>query len=614
MAEPIAPPLRKSGVINLAAYHFVRMSGLPELRARLASHCRAGGLKGTILLAPEGINLFVAGEDSAIDGLCQLLRALPGMEGLSLKFSRSGHSPFRRMLVKIKREIIAFGVEGIDPTQKTSPRLAPATLAQWLEEGRPLLLLDTRNRYEVRMGTFRGAKDLGISTFRDFPTAAQALPIECRNLPVVTFCTGGIRCEKAAPYLEQIGFREVYQLDGGILRYFEVCGKAHYEGECFVFDQRVGLDADLSETDSTLCSACQMPLRPEEQAHPRFEPDSHCPHCYDRTSLQTAKILAARETALRERVTPLPGSVPAMNRRPINISRALADRTFSEFLAAAFPHEPAALWRELAASGRLVDKRDEPVSLNRAVKEGERFFRLTPGAVEPPVNAAIQFLHEDEALIVVAKPAPLPMHPAGRFERNTLAHFLGLLYAPEKPRLCHRLDANTTGVICFARTRRYASPVQAQFSEGTVDKRYLVRVHGHPPDDRFTCTQPISLLPGPAGSRGIGGPGALAACTHFQIHYREDDGTTLLEAVPQTGRTNQIRVQLWDLGYPVCGDPTYLPHRILGQTATLATDAPPLCLHAWQLTLAHPITGIRLTFTAPPPSWAETEAPGPIST
>ena len=155
------------------------------------------------------------------------------------------------MRVKIKREIIAFGIPGIDPARNPSRKLSPRTLRQWLDEGRSVTLLDTRNTYEIERGTFRGALPAGIRHFRDFPRAVERLPARLKNQPVVMFCTGGIRCEKAGPFMEREGFRDVFQLDGGILKYFEECGSAHYDGECFVFDERVGVDPTLRETGAT---------------------------------------------------------------------------------------------------------------------------------------------------------------------------------------------------------------------------------------------------------------------------------------------------------------------------------------------------------------------------
>ncbi len=267
-------------IVNIAAYKFAELQNLEELREELRSECRERDLKGSILLSPEGINLFIAGESPAVEWLLARLRGVAGLYDLMPKYSESEEQPFNRMLVKLKNEIIAFGVAGINPARYTSPRLAPKQLKEWLDEGRPVLLLDTRNDYEIRLGTFAGARRLGIDHFRDFPEAVRQLPEEMKDIPVVSFCTGGIRCEKAAPLLEREGFKTVYQLDGGILKYFEECGGAHYEGECFVFDKRVGVDPALQETGSQLCFACQEPLKPVELLDPRYVYEESCPYCF----------------------------------------------------------------------------------------------------------------------------------------------------------------------------------------------------------------------------------------------------------------------------------------------------------------------------------------------
>jgi predicted sulfurtransferase len=268
-------------ILNAAAYKFAELRDLQELRERLKGECVGRALKGTILLSPEGINLFIAGERTAVESVVSTIRAIPGLETLEAKLSESDEQPFNRMLVKLKNEIIAFGVEGINPARHTSPRLPAKELKRWLDEGRPVTLLDTRNTYEVKLGTFAGAVTLPIRHFRKFPAAVDALPEELKQAPVVSFCTGGIRCEKAAPYLARAGFREVYQLEGGILKYFEECGGAHWEGECFVFDKRVGVDPALQETGSQLCFACQEPLTAEEVKDPRYQYEVSCPYCYD---------------------------------------------------------------------------------------------------------------------------------------------------------------------------------------------------------------------------------------------------------------------------------------------------------------------------------------------
>jgi predicted sulfurtransferase len=224
----------------------------------------------------------VSTEPDAAIGLVNYLRTIPGLASLTAKISESDHQPFNRMLVKIKKEIIAFGVPGIDPGRRPAPKVSPRKLKEWLDEGRSITLLDARNAYEVKLGTFRGARTLDLDHFRECPTAVASLPRHLRDELVVTFCTGGIRCEKAAPLLQKAGFAQVFQLDGGILRYFEECGGEHFEGDCFVFDKRVALDASLRETGAALCFVCQTPLTAVEQEDPRYAESISCPHCHDK--------------------------------------------------------------------------------------------------------------------------------------------------------------------------------------------------------------------------------------------------------------------------------------------------------------------------------------------
>lgn len=592
-------------VVNVAAYQFVQLSDLKTLRSRLRALCNDRKLRGTILLSTEGINLFVAGERSSTDLLLAELRSIPGLENLAVKISVSDRPPFNRMLVRIKREIIAFGVPGIDPARRPAPKLSPSELKQWLDEGRPITLLDTRNDYEVKLGTFRNALPIGIRHFRQFPQAADRLPAELKQQPIVMFCTGGIRCEKAGPYLEQQGFEQVFQLEGGILKYFEDCGNAHYQGECFVFDQRVGLDAGLDETPSEQCYACLTPLTAAEQQDPRFVKGASCPYCFLTSEEQRARALAARQQSLAMATQPLPGSEPYDNYRPIDIPASADGRPLLDFLTDTFHHVAQEHWLELFAAGLLLNNDRRRVEADYVVHAGERYLRWEPRTREPDVNVDIRIVHEDEAVIVLNKPAPLPVHPSGQFNRNTLAHILSLVYEPQRPRAAHRLDANTAGLIVFSRTRHMAGLLQPQFARGEVEKVYLARIQGHPPEDRFRCTAPISSDAGEVGSRVIDEQDGLPAVTNFTVLRRLGDGTAVVEARPLTGRTNQIRVHLWQLGWPIYGDQLYLQAQRLGVKQTVAINDPPLCLFAKQIAFTHPLSGKRRTFTAPSPPWAD---------
>lgn len=266
-------------VLNVAAYKFVRLTNLVERRERLRELSRKLNLRGTILLSEEGINLFVAGQSAAVHELLTTIQADTEIGTLEVKESFNDYQPFSRMLVKIKKEIIAFGVSDIDPITAPAAKVSPHELKSWLDAGKPVRLLDVRNDYEVQLGTFENATAIGVDHFRHFPQAVDRLPAHMKSEPIVMFCTGGIRCEKAGPYMQQRGFREIYQLEGGILKYFEECGQDHFQGECFVFDKRVALDANLQETPTTICFACQHALSAEEQQSPDYVIGERCPYC-----------------------------------------------------------------------------------------------------------------------------------------------------------------------------------------------------------------------------------------------------------------------------------------------------------------------------------------------
>ncbi len=244
---------------NIAFYRFteIEAEALPVLREELRGECKRLGLGGTILLSREGVNGFLAGPIPAIAEIKRLLTAVPGFAGLDFKVSYSKEIPFRRMLVKLKKEIISMGIERIRPKEKTAPRLEPEELKQWLDEGRDVVLLDTRNEFEIALGTFKGARSFGINTFRAFSHQLESKREEFKNKPVVMFCTGGIRCEKAGALGIELGLN-AYQLEGGILRYFEKVGGQHYQDDCFVFDRRVAIDPNLTPTSRhVMCYECR---------------------------------------------------------------------------------------------------------------------------------------------------------------------------------------------------------------------------------------------------------------------------------------------------------------------------------------------------------------------
>jgi len=582
-------------VTNLAAYRFLELSGLKGLREELIALCKGAGLKGTILLSVEGVNLFVAGSAEAVSRLMARLREIPGLEDFEGKVSESEDQPFRRMLVRIKREIISFGVEGVEPGKRTSPKLAAKELKRWLDEGRKITLLDTRNDYEVKLGTFKGAVVPDIRTFREFPKAVRELPESMKDETVVMFCTGGIRCEKAGPFMEMEGFKNIYQLDGGILKYFEECGGDHYDGECFVFDQRVGVDPALQETDTAVCYACQAPLSAEDQEDVRYVAGKNCPYCFKPEPEKMAERIAAAQAKLDAVCVVLPGSFPQENRRPVNVAAKYDRWTLGDVLADQFPQVPREEWERRGAEGRFVSYGGKARGMDHVVRAGERILQIFPPGLEPDVAKSIRIVWDDEAIVVLEKPAPLPMHASGRYHRNTLQHLLNQVYEPKFLRPVHRLDANTRGLALFARTRHYCRLLQRQFLDGKVDKIYRVRVHGHPAWEEKVCESAISAEPSGPGGRMVDEEG-LAARTDFRMIERCADGAALLEARLGSGRTNQIRVHLWELGFPVVGDPCYLPGGKMGDKQTLDVGDAPMELEAWKLVFTHPVSGEMMEF------------------
>lgn len=600
-------------VLNVSAYKFVRLEQLPALREQLLTLARQHNLKGTILLASEGINLFVAGVPDQVRDFLTTLQSDTRFENLPIKESYSEDQPFNRMLVRLKKEIIAFGVDSVDPVDRPSKKISPAQLKQWLDEGKKVVLLDTRNTYEVELGTFKEAVDLNITNFRQFPERVLDLPQETRDQPMVMFCTGGIRCEKAGPYVEQAGFKDVYQLDGGILRYFEECGEAHYEGDCFVFDDRVAVKPDLAPSGAILCYACQHVLNSDDIASPMYQPAESCPHCYQNDDQKKRRLIKQRQSILDELAVNQPGFQPYTNCRPIFIPRRLAGQPLQACLLDLFPQMSPQYWEQEFQQSMLRRHTWSPdnshlddalATPEMIMNEGERVHHLEISCIEPKVNADIRIVDEDDLLVIVEKPAGLPSHASGRFNRNTLEYLINQAYRPEKIRLVHRLDANTSGVMVLVRRFSAAKLLQEQFSDGSISKRYLARVHGHPASDSLQCSAPIARHCDAGGVRTIDPDQGLAAHTEIEVLRRDPDGTSLLSVHPKSGRTNQIRCHLWHLGFPIVNDPAYL---VNGQTATnitLVPDQPPMCLHALELQFTHPKTGELCKWTADLPAWA----------
>jgi len=285
-----------AGNVQVAAfYKFIPLNGLEDLRRTILEACEAYGLLGTVLLAGEGINGTVAGPVEGIIGLFGFFGRTAGFEDIAPKLSYCGENPFHRMKVRLKKEIVTLGVEGIDPVRQAGEYVSPE---RWNElVSRPdVRLIDTRNEYEVSLGTFAGAENPHTNSFREFPDWVEQNLDGDRDRPLAMFCTGGIRCEKSTAYLKSLGYKNVYHLEGGILNYLEKipADESLWRGDCFVFDNRVTVDHDLGEGRYELCPACRMPLSEEDKKSPKFKKHVSCPRCYER-------LTPERQASLEER-------------------------------------------------------------------------------------------------------------------------------------------------------------------------------------------------------------------------------------------------------------------------------------------------------------------------
>ena len=268
-----------------ALYHFTRFDDPDALRAPLRDLCEEKDVRGSLLIAAEGINGTIAGPRAGIDAVLAHIRALPGCADLEWKESTAAEAPFARMKVRLKKEIVTMGVPGVDPKAKVGHYVRPQ---DWnaLISAPDVAVIDTRNDYEIAIGTFEGAVDPETTTFREFPAWWQENKDRFHNKRIAMFCTGGIRCEKSTNYLIEQGVEEVYHLKGGILQYLEDVPEEDslWHGECFVFDERVSVGHGLKEGPHLLCRACRRPLLPEDTNRPEYEKGVSCHQCLNEHS------------------------------------------------------------------------------------------------------------------------------------------------------------------------------------------------------------------------------------------------------------------------------------------------------------------------------------------
>jgi UPF0176 protein len=276
-------PVNKKSVTNIAGYKFEPIKNAVDLISVYQEKCKELGLKGTMLISKNGINFSLAGTQQATDSIINFLEEDNRFLNIPLKVTYSETQPFRRMKVRLKKEIISLGRDDINPRELTGKYVTPQELLSIYENNEDVVVLDTRNEYETRVGLFENAIDLQLDTFRDFPKAIEQLPEEYKDKQIVMYCTGGIRCEKASAVMLKAGYKDVKQLEGGVLDYFKETGGKYWNGDCFVFDERVALDTELNETEYIYCYICREPLSAEEKSSPDFKINEYCPYCIKKT-------------------------------------------------------------------------------------------------------------------------------------------------------------------------------------------------------------------------------------------------------------------------------------------------------------------------------------------
>jgi len=308
-----------SNIVVAALYKFVSLPDFHKLREPLLDHCLAQNIRGTLLLAEEGINGTVAGSREAIDSLLAYLKADPRLADLSHKESFDSSQPFYRMKVKLKKEIVTMGIDGIDPNEVVGTYVKPKDWNALISDP-DVVLIDTRNDYEVEIGTFKGAVDPKTESFRQFPEYVRQNYNPAKHKKVAMFCTGGIRCEKASAFMKREGFEEVYHLEGGILKYLEEVDQPDslWQGECFVFDNRVSVKQGLEPGEYALCHGCRWPITDADRQSDKYEEGVSCPACHDTLTDEQRQRFRDRQKQIelaRQRNVPHVGAPPPERQR-----------------------------------------------------------------------------------------------------------------------------------------------------------------------------------------------------------------------------------------------------------------------------------------------------------
>lgn len=293
----IKTPDVNNSITIIAFYKFVNLPNFKELRSKFLDFCKTHDIKGTILLSQEGINGTISGLTHNIEEIMRFFKSHPELHDLNYKISYNDKHPFVRLKIKLKKEIVTLGVPNINPNIQVGAYVEPTDWNELISDPE-VLTIDTRNKYEVQIGSFKNATNPNTNTFREFPEYfANNFNTLDRDKKIAMYCTGGIRCEKSTAYLLQLGFKNIYHLKGGILNYLEKIASKDslWQGECFVFDTRMGVDHKLNKGQHNMCYGCRYPISAEDQQSSKYKPGVYCPNCYETISEKTKKRAEARQ-------------------------------------------------------------------------------------------------------------------------------------------------------------------------------------------------------------------------------------------------------------------------------------------------------------------------------
>jgi UPF0176 protein len=562
-------------MIHSAFYKFVALENPAAVVVWLTNISQE--LTGSILVSSEGINGTVAGAPQALEAFEQALHQNAQFSHMPFKHSACTTAPFARMKVQIKPEIVQMGVAQVDAVNHQARQLSPTQWRELLEQD-DVVVIDNRNSFEFRLGRFKGAIDPGVSHFRDFPAFIEAnLPTwQAQNKRIAMYCTGGIRCEKTSAWLGQRNI-PVLELEGGILNYFQALPDAskEFEGECFVFDNRIALNTQLQETGTTV----EQVYAAQTDGAWRI---ARAKRLFD-AAVPAPQVIAAKLVSPSKVVTPA-GQWPNL----------LA------FLCEYFAHISPEQWQARMREGRVLDAKGRALPLSSPFIAHQTLQYFREPTAERPIPFEAQVLFENECILVADKPHFLPVIPSGEYLQETLLMRLRNTYANQELSPAHRIDRDTAGLVLFTKQRKVRGTYQNLFAQRAVHKVYEA-VAGINPALKFPLTRESFLT---RSEHFMQAQETFDTPANATTHIRQLEikgQYARYELAPISGQRHQLRVHMCALGIPILNDqiyPTLTPEVANSDSAWAERYAAPLQLLARELRFTDPLSGEEMHFAS----------------